>query len=275
MQNFASQHTVRTSPPRAPSVLEREMAGIEGLLFSRFISATLIGLALNTCIPGSLRADPAYVQCGKASYYNGYSDSGATLASTAGGFAGSATYLTTASGAIATDGGRYCAGGASADSLPWVKILPGVTASQNGQNQTAGGGGALAHAGGVYQLYLSRGSDASVSSDVLMYIAAANATLSASSTTAFKSGTANAVNNWAPVCIVTCASGHASDVTVTFTYHSGTVDSTHRVVSAAFKFDYLGQPISFSTQPAATASVTAGGSVNVGPVATTGPLAAC
>ena len=225
---------------------------------------TLAGLSA-----ASLWADTVYVQCGISTYYNGYSDSAPSHTSSTGGFAGTATYKSTATGMV-SDGGRYCAGGASVDSLPWIKLQPGNmnTAANNNETQS-GTGVALVNAGGVYALSLTRGSDSSVNTDVTMGITAANATLSASTTTAFKSGTANAVNNWASVCTVYCNSGHASDVTVTFTYHSGT---TYRIVGNGFKFDYLGQPISFSTQPAGTASATAGGSVSIGPVATTGPL---
>ena len=56
---------------------------------------TLAGLSA-----ASLWADTVYVQCGISTYYNGYSDSAPSHTSSTGGFAGTATHKSTATGMV-------------------------------------------------------------------------------------------------------------------------------------------------------------------------------
>src|ERR1035438_2875256 len=66
----------------------------------------------------SLRADTVYVQCGISTYYNGYSDSAPSHTSSTGGFAGTATYKSTATGMVS-------------DSSSTVRTLPDDKFSKN------------------------------------------------------------------------------------------------------------------------------------------------
>ncbi|PWU15929.1 MAG: hypothetical protein C5B50_14565 [Verrucomicrobia bacterium] len=166
----------------------------------------------------SLRADPVFCCTGSATADTGYTAN--TDASTAGGWTGSSTYASTAAGDTQTSGGRFCQGGAVADTKPWFQLVfP-----------------AVANAGGTYILYGTRGSDASVNTDAIMNISAvANCTVSASTTTFFQKNQAT-LNGWKAICNVTLNAGQTVP-TIKFTYHSGTLTASTRLVSQGYKLE--------------------------------------
>src|ERR1039457_6236121 len=91
----------------------------------------------------SLWADTVYVGIGSAFGTTGTGCSVSTGTSTTGGYSGSTSYKSSAPSnlAICVAGGKYNAGGATADTAPWVQLTP-----------TLGG------CGGTYIVYGTKGS---------------------------------------------------------------------------------------------------------------------
>ena len=200
--------------------MQQKSSSIKPLFATLWLILAFVGVS-----GSSLWADTVYVGIGSAFGTTGTGCSVSTGTSTTGGYSGSTSYKSSAPGnlAICVAGGKYNAGGATADTAPWVQLTP-----------TLGG------CGGTYIVYGTRGSGfSSDSPDASFNMAYGNCSSATTSTGFFHAG-GWTPNDWKAICTITLAPGQTAP-TVTFTFHSASIplDNSHRVAASGFKFDQV------------------------------------